>query len=209
MRAGARVPVVVGCVLIAAFAGAAHAAGGNLDPTFSHDGKVTTAFAGGAGAWSVAIQPDGMIVVAGGAVGKFGLARYDKDGGLDTTFGGNGKVTTDLTGGEDVARGVAVQADGKIVAVGHANFRRFAIVRYNPNGTLDTTFGGDGVVLTNFTPGSDIAYGVAIQRTERSLSRALRVRTSGRPSRWLATRRTEGSTRRSAATARSRPGSAT
>jgi uncharacterized delta-60 repeat protein len=149
--------------LTAALAGIARAAGGDLDPSFDLDGKVKTSFAGGAAAWSVAIQPNGMIVAAGGASGKFGLARYQTDGSLDTTFGGNGKITTDITAGDDVARGVAVQADGKIVAVGGANSLRFAIARYNTDGTLDTTFGGDGTVLTNFSAKADIARGVAIQ----------------------------------------------
>jgi uncharacterized delta-60 repeat protein len=156
-------PVVLCVVLALSLAVAARAAGGDLDPTFDADGKVTTRFAGGAGGRSVAIQSDGMIVVAGEAAGRFGLARYDADGELDSTFGGDGKVTTDFTDGLDWANGVAIQADGKIVAVGHANFRRFAIARYKTNGTLDTSFGGDGMVRTDFNAGTDIAHGVVIQ----------------------------------------------
>jgi uncharacterized delta-60 repeat protein len=104
-----------------------------------------------------------LIVAAGDANGAFGLARYDSSGTLDPAFSGNGKLTTDLSAGEDGAMAVAIQADGKIVAVGHANYARFAVVRYDTDGTPDATFGGDGVVKTSFTPGSDIAYGVAIQ----------------------------------------------
>ena len=155
--------VVLVWLLTAALAGGARAAGGDLDPTFGLDGKVTTGFVGGATAWSVAIQPDRKIVAVGQAAATFGLARYHIDGSLDTTFNGTGKVTTDFTAGEDSARGVAIQADGKIVAVGHANFERFAIARYNTDGSPDATFSGDGKVITNFTAGSDTANGVAIQ----------------------------------------------
>lgn len=118
----------------------------------------------------VAIQADGKIVLAGrtgGNGGRFALARYNTNGTLDTTFSGDGKVRTDFGNGLDAAHGVALQANGKIVAAGHANFHRFALARYNANGTLDSTFGGDGKVATNFTTrdafGDDFANGVAIQ----------------------------------------------
>jgi len=80
-------------------------------------------------------------------------------GTLDTSFGTNGKVTTDFAGGTGAsARTVAVQADGKIVAAGVAVFNGvtdFALARYNSNGTLDTSFGTSGIVTTVFDfPGS-------------------------------------------------------
>src|SRR3954469_6788134 len=93
-------------------------------------------------------------------------AAYSQAGQLDTTFGGTGKVTTDVTAGGDFAAGVAIQADGKIVVVGGARWDRnprFALLRYNADGTLDTTFGGDGKVTTNFTRREDGAWAVAIQ----------------------------------------------
>jgi uncharacterized delta-60 repeat protein len=142
---------------------------GELDAAFGGDGKVTTTFAGGfAGARAVAIQGDGKVVAAGearGQGGRFALARYHPNGSLDATFGGDGRVTTNFTTGRDPAFGVAIQADGNIVAVGGARGigGRFALARYAPNGTLDTTFGGDGRVTTNFTTGDDVAAGVAIQ----------------------------------------------
>jgi uncharacterized delta-60 repeat protein len=145
------------------------AAPGDLDTAFGGDGKVTTRFANGfAGARAVAIQADGMVVAAGetrGQGGRFALARYRPNGTLDTTFGGDGRVTTNFTTGTDSAFGVAIQANGNIVAVGGARGSggRFALARYNPNGTLDTTFGGDGRVTTNFTTGDDVAADVAIQ----------------------------------------------
>jgi uncharacterized delta-60 repeat protein len=147
---------------------------GTLDTTFGGDGKVTTDFGPSFdGATAVAIQADGKIVAvggAGGSAGRFALARYDTDGTLDATFGGDGKVRTDFTNRSDVAQGVAIQADGKIVAAGDITrftpngvVGRFALARYDTNGTLDPTFGGDGRVTTSFTDGEDGASAVAIQ----------------------------------------------
>src|SRR5919201_1773838 len=91
-------------------------------------------------------------------------------GHLDPTFGGDGKVTTDMSGGFDGANAVAIQGNGKIVAAGGIGGAggRFGIARYDTDGTLDTTFGGDGTVTTKFTekknpPAFDGAAGVAIQ----------------------------------------------
>jgi uncharacterized delta-60 repeat protein len=144
---------------------------GDLDPTFGGDGKVTTNFRSGEELRNVAIDADGKIVVAGctgGHGSPIALARYNPNGTLDTSFGGGGKVTTDLAHkGGDCALDVAIQDDGKIVAAGHSGFggphAKFAVVRYRPDGTLDKTFGGDGWVSTDFTPDSDFAAAVAIQ----------------------------------------------
>jgi uncharacterized delta-60 repeat protein len=123
----------------------------------------------------VAIQSDGKIVAAGysDASGNydFALARYNSNGTLDTTFNSSGKVLTDLSGSGsgDFASGVAIQSDGKIVAAGFSDASGtpydFALVRYNPNGTLDTTFNTTGKVLTDLSgAGSqDEASAVAIQ----------------------------------------------
>src|SRR5262245_11500347 len=100
----------------------ARATPGDLDPTFGGDATVTTNFTHGADVgYPVALQPDGKIVVAGeaGCCGpnpSFALARYNPDGSLDASFGDDGKLTTDLSGGEDVIFGLAIQPDGKIVA---------------------------------------------------------------------------------------------
>jgi uncharacterized delta-60 repeat protein len=119
---------------------------GSLDPVFDGDGKVTTGPGRG-----VAIQANGRIVTAGGGP-DFQVARYRRDGSLDPTFGGDGRVTTDL-GSEDEAWDVVVQADGKIVVAGVSLVidglaGDFAVVRYNPDGSLDGSFGTGGVVLT-------------------------------------------------------------
>jgi uncharacterized delta-60 repeat protein len=168
--------------LLAALAGAvalvlppaAYAAPGDLDVAFSSDGKLTTNFTRGFdGSFAVVIQLDGKIVTAGAAEvgrGSFGLARYDTDGSLDLTFGGDGRVTTDFTSKFDAISAVALQADGKIVVAGLAGGRlvygddqKFALARYNADGSLDRSFSGDGKVTTNFTSGPEFAHSVAIQ----------------------------------------------
>src|SRR5687767_2691071 len=85
-------------------------------------------------------------------------------GGLDTSFGGDGDVSTSVPGTSLVGRDVAVQADGKTVVVGYAGAAdRVALTRYNLNGTPDTTFGPDhnGTVVSAF--GDSSAEAVAIQ----------------------------------------------
>ncbi|MFG2985674.1 calcium-binding protein [Streptomyces sp. NPDC048258] len=141
---------------------------GSLDTTFDTDGKVTTDFAGGNDrANGVVVQADGKIVAAGGAGFDFGLARYNTDGSLDTTFGTGGKVITGFFAGDE-AFGVALQADGKIVAAGGTDTGSstntdFALARYNTDGSLDTTFDTDGKVTTDFALGFDQAHGVKVQ----------------------------------------------
>jgi uncharacterized delta-60 repeat protein len=156
------------------FALARYRINGRLDPLFGGDGRVTTNFTQGSDfALDVAIQVDGRIVAAGttgeGSDPAFALARYEGDGSLDPTFGGDGRVTTQFPHGEDVASGVAIQGDGKIVAAGatgeSGRLSRFALARYGTDGTLDPTFGDGGKVMTTFVEGFDftIANAVAIQ----------------------------------------------
>ncbi len=158
------------------FALARYNADGSLDATFGTDGKVTTAFTefgegyDTAGANALAIDSSGKIVVAGGA-GKFleyydfALARYNADGSLDTTFGSNGTVTTDFGGKRDSARALAIDSSGKIVVAGEAPGEAqadFALARYNADGSLDTTFGINGKVTTDFGGSFDTATALAI-----------------------------------------------
>ncbi len=134
------------------------ASSGTLDSSFGTGGKVTTGFAGSFdGASSVAVQPDGNIVVAGTTYinggSDFALARYDSNGTLDASFGIGGQVITDFAGCWDGASSVAVQGDGKIVAAGFAGitlFSNFALARYEGDGALDTSFGTAGKVTTDF-----------------------------------------------------------
>lgn len=133
------------------------------DATFSGDGFVTTNIGGPAQALAVAIQPDGRIVAAGGSVGssiEFALARYNINGTLDAAFDGDGTTTIDFNDGGDVALAVVIQTDGKIVPAGLTQIGGAevfsALARLNTNGSLDTTFDGDGRVTTNVAPGDGI-----------------------------------------------------
>ena len=222
--------LVVGFV----FSAGAHAAPGDLDPTFSGDGKQTTDFQFGVSRAAATVrQPDGKIIAVGSVLRTesgdntyhdFALARYNPNGTLDTSFSGDGKQTTDFGFGAerarwrscssrtarsspsahrgfgrlrarplqpgrltrhellrrrqaddrlrgfDAASGVALQADGKIVAVGPSGTDGdFALARYNPNGTLDTSFSGDGKQTTDF--GSAAATRQAGSRSSRRQDR--------------------------------------
>ena len=144
------------------FALARYNVDGTLDTSFSGNGRQTTDFGGSDFASGVALQGDGKIVAVGAGDSDFALARYDDaDGSLDTSFSGDGKTTTDFGFNIDVAAAVALQGDGKIVAVG-AGDDDFALARYNTDGTLDTSFSGDGMETTDFAA-SDTATGVALQ----------------------------------------------
>ncbi|MEZ0263813.1 MAG: PA14 domain-containing protein [Phycisphaerae bacterium] len=131
------------------------AAAGLPDPTFGGgDGSVLTPFDGSrvdVAAASVT-QADGKVVVVGGTsdytgLDDFALARFNPDGTVDKTFGAYGRVVTDF-GGDDVATAVAVQADGKLVVAGTSAAgpgTAVRVARYNPDGSLDKTFGVAGV----------------------------------------------------------------
>jgi len=165
---------------------------GSLDPNFSGDGKQMTNFGSGDGATGVALQGGKIVTVGfGGSLRDFALARYNLNGSLDTSFSGDGKQTTDF-GGFDTATGVALQGDGKIVAVGSAGGGAtsddFALARYNPNGSLDTSFSGDGKQATDFG-GSEGAQGMALQTDGRIVA----VGNSGGGDFGLARYNTDGS----------------
>jgi uncharacterized delta-60 repeat protein len=128
---------------------------------------------------AVAVQPDGKVVAAGciwsyaeGEVRtEFFLARFAVDGTPDTTFGTGGLVTTGI-GDTGEARAVLLQPDGKIVAVGstggeecylqHSGIPEFTLARYNPDGSLDPTFGNAGIARTSFG-GFDYAKAAVLQ----------------------------------------------
>ena len=151
---------------------------GTLDPSFGTGGTVTSSF-GGAGdvAFALVVQADGKLVAAGvvdttsGTESDFALARYNPDGTLDPSFGTGGLVTTDFAATDDRAVGLAVQADGKLVAAGSTDLvpggSDFALARYNPNGTLDPSFGTGGRVTTDFTGDVDVAGALAVQANGR------------------------------------------
>jgi uncharacterized delta-60 repeat protein len=183
-----RMVVVCAAVVILATAGGAVAgakSAGALDPTFGGDGTVMSSLTHGA-ASDVAIQGDGKIVAVGttfGSDGDFEVARYNTDGTLDATFGGDGVVTTNF-GGWDNAIGVAIQGDGKIVAVGLSipgPDWLWTVARYNTDGSLDLTFGGDGMVTTNFTKLKEVAHDVKIQSDGKIVVAGESAFADGRP----------------------------
>ena len=138
---------VIGAVGLATMS-AALAAPGQLDGGFGAGGKVITDAGGADWAGSVAIAAGGNLVVAGGSGGDVALARYDAAGRLDPTLGGRGTVVTDLGSDNDAAGAVGVQSDGRIVVAGQRD-GDLALMRYSADGTLDPSFDGDGIVVTD------------------------------------------------------------
>lgn len=143
---------------------------GSLDPSFASVGQTSTPVGTNTTdrAFAVAIQKDGKIVTAGlahiGTTNEIGLVRYLDNGSLDGTFGTGGKVTTPIGSGAQ-ANAVAIQPDGKIVVGGYGtpnSTPHFAVVRYNPNGTLDTSFNFSGIAMWAIHNGADAVSGVAM-----------------------------------------------
>ena len=153
---------------------------GSPDTSFDQDGIVTTDFGNSYDtANAVAMQPDGGIVLAGHTYTEpdvnalFALARYNNDGSLDMTFDEDGKVTTDLGGWRDSGHALTLQPDGKIVVAGEQWQQEggtvdFALARYNSDGSLDSSFDSDGIVITDMSPG-DYAAAVTLQPDGRIL----------------------------------------
>jgi len=139
---------------------------GSLDPTFGNGGVVVVPSASG---FAVALQPDGKIVVGGTSSSGPGLAvmRLLPDGRMDTSFGAGGRATANV-GGYGTAFALAIQSDGKIVAVGRASPPGsfdpgdFGVARFNADGSLDSSFAANGRVRTDFGGGED-ALDVALQ----------------------------------------------
>jgi hypothetical protein len=133
---------------------------GSLDTSFGTAGKVTLGFPmTNERANAVALQGNGKILVAGVLFtntlsANFLIARYNSDGSLDTTFGTAGQVSTDFLHNADEANALVLQSDGKIVAAGYARDislgPQFALARYKGDGSLDTTFGMAGKVVTYY-----------------------------------------------------------
>jgi uncharacterized delta-60 repeat protein len=148
---------------------------GSLDGSFDNDGSVSTYI----GSYedfgnSIVIQSDGKIVATGisynGTDFDIVVIRYNKDGSLDKTFDSDGIVTTPVGNSSDYGTSIAIQADGKIVVAGYSSggfHTNITIIRYNNNGTLDTTFDTDGMVSTNVTNFDNFGFSLAIQADGR------------------------------------------
>ncbi len=192
MKAGLRTAVattglVVGLALLASLVPtlALAAKPGQLDPSFGTDGWVRTRIAAHDQASAVVIDSKHRIVAAGPAAdqGLFGLARYRQSGRLDHSFSGNGKVKTRFSGGPgfitNFATSVAIDSQGRIIAAGsRCNLTAppseggekigcvVALARYKPNGSLDSSFDGDGQVTAALS-NSDGADAVAVDSQDR------------------------------------------
>src|SRR5262245_33316913 len=150
--------IIFAACLCLALSASILAAPGDLDPTFGSGGIVITrgpTLNSLDYALGMAIQSDGKIVVVGEGNGSgwdFSVIRYNPDGSLDSSFGG-GIVITPVGSSRDTATSVAIQADGKIVVAGDSfdgvEGASFAVVRYNSDGSLDTSFNGSGIVITS------------------------------------------------------------
>jgi uncharacterized delta-60 repeat protein len=129
-------------------------------------GIVTTAMGSEPYISNLLVQPNGQIVAVGDVGASWGLARYNLNGSLDSTFGSGGIVTTNITG-IDWADNAALQANGQIVVVGWAEnpVTHFEIGVYNTNGSLDTSFGSGGVVTQPYFDniGTEVGGGVVVQ----------------------------------------------
>jgi uncharacterized delta-60 repeat protein len=159
------------------FALARYNSDGSLDQSFGGAGKFKTHFPGsgntGSSATSVALQPDGKVVVGGyykkndATTHQFALARYNSNGTLDSAFGQAGKVLTAVGLGDALSFGIALQSNGRIVLAGYSYSTQnhdFSLVGYSANGAVDSTFGNGGFVQTDFSGGTDdIAYAMTMQ----------------------------------------------
>src|SRR5205823_7151886 len=166
------------------FALARYDSDGTLDATFGSGGRVVTDLGGQDEAFALVVQPDGRLVATGASTAAgsldFALARYNTDGTLDATFGAAGQVVTDFGPafvgsdpsncalpiadfhGTDIAFALALQLDGKLVAAG-VSTGDFALARYNADGSLDTTFGTCGRVITDFAGDDAAASALVVQ----------------------------------------------
>jgi uncharacterized delta-60 repeat protein len=149
---------------------------GHVDRSFGRRGRVITDIGPGISlAFAIAIDKTGRLVVAGRAGDHFGLARYLPDGSLDRSFGSDGRVVTGFgsDSGIDEADSIAIDSRGRIVAGGFTEPTRssthFALARYEPDGTLDPTFGTGGKVTTELL-GHDILRSIAIDDQDRVIA---------------------------------------
>ncbi len=146
---------------------------GSLDTTFDGDGIKTLTPSGNRNQLrAVALQPDGKIVAAGSvSPSEFdvGVVRLNDDGSLDTSFDGDGIASPRIMGSQEIGRALAIQPDGKIVVAGGTGSSvavNFLVMRFNSDGSLDTTFGTGGVVITDFTGSTDDGNAIALQPTD-------------------------------------------
>ena len=172
-----------------AFAVARYNPDGTLDPTFGRDGKVLVP-ASEPQVYAIGIQQSGDIVLAGAAASTsrgtapFALIRLHPDGTPDTDFGVDGLVTTSFEGSRSGARAVVAQADGKMITGGARSGAPgasgdavpesgFALTRYDPDGSVDATFGSVGRALTTLGDAGATPVALAVQPDGKILAAGL------------------------------------
>jgi len=153
---------------------------GTLDNTFGYGGLIVKNLQNYDDiGQAVILQPDGKILIAGTTfngsfIRDFCLLRYNSDGTTDNSFGVNGVVIADIGNIFEYATSLALQTDGKIIVGGYSannlNNTDFAIVRFNSNGSIDNTFGSNGIVKTAIGSGNDDLYSIKIQSDGKILA---------------------------------------
>jgi uncharacterized delta-60 repeat protein len=149
------------------------AAVSRLDGSFGLNGRVAVELGVRNSAHAVLVQPDGKILIAGsssrGLARNMSLLRFNRDGSLDATFGRDGSVITSVAIGDDEILALGLFADGRIVAAGYSHNgadRDFALVCYLPDGSLDRSFGEEGVVITPVGSGNEEITAVQVNRDD-------------------------------------------
>jgi uncharacterized delta-60 repeat protein len=146
------------CVILICASSLAAAQAGHLDASFGSAGIFTFSLTTNNGssnlASAVALQSDGKFVVAGQLGSRSGLLRLNPNGSLDSSFGNGGVVVTKI-GGVILQNfgGLAIQSDGKIVVAATGVPARGQVARFNSNGSLDTTFGSNGIAAVQVATG--------------------------------------------------------
>jgi uncharacterized delta-60 repeat protein len=160
------------------------AAAGDYDTTFSGDGKIESLTQSTTWDVRIAIQHDGKaLALVDKPSNSFQLVRLNLNGDLDNTFSGDGVVSTDLGGGTNEPRDLAIHSNGKIVVAGTyresgSSTNRLFIVRYLPNGNLDTSFSDDGKLIGAH---STAAFSVACQPNGKILVADVTPMSSNQP----------------------------
>lgn len=109
--------------------------------------------------------PNGKLLISATSNVDFALARFNSNGSLDNTFSGDGIVETDMDDSFDNLTDLSLDAEGRIVAVGHSSYNLYnmSVLRYLPNGTLDNLFSMDGKTTIDMSGTYDYAYALALQ----------------------------------------------
>ncbi len=154
-----------GLSLVFLYSHTALAAPGDLDQTFGTGGLVVAPIADTQAAQDAAVQADGKIVIVARTGNNFAVARLNRDGTIDTTFGG-GRIGITFTGYTSGAKAVVIQPDGKIVVAGSGQSASggfdFLVTRLNADGSLDMTFNG-GATAIQVGTGNDYVNDMALQ----------------------------------------------